>query len=138
MKKVIRLTENEINNIVSNTVKSVLKEANSAYINRKYINLLYKTIERSGLTSQLFNDDYWLGKDKICELIENIDGVTDFKITVDNGGYRQNKDGDAHWKEYKLLIEFENLIVINGILNCHGAGTIEDPFSRYDITVSFW
>lgn len=62
MKKVIRLTESEINNIISNTVKSVLKEVNSAYIKRKYINLLYKTIERSGLTSQLFNDDYWLGK----------------------------------------------------------------------------
>ncbi len=31
-----------------------------------------------------------------------------------------------------------NGIEINGSLKCHSAGTIEDPFDRYDITITLW
>lgn len=36
------------------------------------------------------------------------------------------------------MIEFNGSIIINGMLTCHGAGNVIDPFDRYDITVNFW
>ena len=34
--------------------------------------------------------------------------------------------------------EGEEYIEINGSLKCHSAGTMEDPFDRYDITITLW
>lgn len=127
-----------LNEQITKHLRNVLNEMSDASIKRRYINLLYKTVEKSGLTSHLFNDDYWLGKTEVCNLIGSMEGITDFEVTVNNGGYRQNDSGDAFWKEYNLMIEFNGTIVINGLLKCHAAGSVEDPFSRYDITVTFW
>ena len=41
-------------------------------------------------------------------------------------------------KEYLLKINMNNGIEINGSLKCHSDGTMEDPFDRYDITITLW
>lgn len=38
--------------------------------------------------------------------MSKLQSITDFEVTVNNGGYRQNNSGNVFWKEYNLMIEF--------------------------------
>ena len=85
---------------------------------------------------------------------ENWQVVSDFKRIVEpllpenlvldlycrDGGYRTSRDGTAKWKEYDFdIYDYEtNKDMINGKITCSAAGTVEDPFSRYDVTVTMY
>lgn len=43
-----------------------------------------------------------------------------------------------NYKEYKIQILMNNGIEINGSIKCHAAGTAEDTFQKYDITINMW
>lgn len=101
---------------------------------------IYDAIE--DLTKKRFkNDDYWNGvksiKNKIGEVVEKYqDKYKDLQlyISVEDGGYRENNG--SKWKEYKINIENgNNNSILEGVINCHAAGTVEDPFSEYDCSV---
>ena len=119
-------------------LQNVIKEEFNRFLNeelgvkkpskRSLINKLYKVI--SPITGRIYNDDYWLGVKDIREAIASL-GVDDYEVYPINGGYRSNGDG-AQWKEYQVNILWHG-VEIHGTLNCHAAGTIEDPFSRYDM-----
>ncbi len=91
-------------------------------------NQLYRSI--SPLTSKMYYDEWWQGKndviDALCENGCNVD------VWCENGGYRKNSDG-VQWKEYKMEIECGSY-KFSAILNCHAAGSVEDPFSKYDMS----
>lgn len=99
------------------------------------INFIYRLI--SQYTASLYHDEHWGGVQIIIDTIRNIDGVTDVSYWAPNGGYRKNYEG-VQWKEYMLKIETVQGIVIEGQINAHAAGSVEDPFDRYDITVVLW
>lgn len=116
--------------------KAIVKEANKSALKKKYIRHIYKALDKTKATSRFYSDESWEGKNYVCDVIANVEGVTNFECWVENGGYRRTNDG-VRYKEYRILVEFGE-ISIEGTLTCHSAGTVEDPFARYDITVVLW
>ena len=92
------------------------------------------------LSKKRFKDSDWSGvkeiKDKIGEVVEKYqkkyEGLNLF-VSVENGGYKEN-DG-AKWKEYQVSIEQGDNVIIEGVINCHAAGPVNDPFSVYDCSI---
>lgn len=116
---------------IRNQVEKLISESTKPMRNK-----LYKAIQKSKLTSRSFNDESWVGVSAIIELLRSVDGVLDVSCGAKNGGYRKNAEG-TQWKEYELEIDTIQG-TIKGNLNAHAAGTVEDPFNRYDITVTLW
>lgn len=100
---------------------------------------IYEVI--SDMTSHRYRDQSWEG---VSEVFGRIRAVLNayrpdlsLDVRVENGGYREN--GGGKWKEYLLSIQDEEgKEVIGGNLNAHAAGTVEDPFKAYDMTVVLW
>ncbi len=117
---------------IAKKLKSRLFEATKQTIK----NRIYSKINKLGLTSHIYHDNYWLGVTEIMNAINSVDGVIESYYSTNNGGYRQNSDG-VQWKEYLVTIDTEQG-EIKGGLNAHAAGIAEDPFSRYDVTLVLW
>lgn len=121
--------------ITESELKKVVKEVTTKIVTKKrLINTIYKVTHK--ITGQLYTDDYWQGVKNVEEAIASL-GITNYNIYPENGGYRKSQDGLSHWKEYKVEIEYGG-VTVNGTLNCHVAGTVEDPFSRYDMSLVLW
>lgn len=104
--------------------------------NRAHKNKVIKKIYdlTKGFTSRLYNDDYWKGVDDIRKAISSISDIKETLIYPINGGYRTSKDGMSQWKEYEVELTGEDF-VIKGTLNCHAAGSVDDPFDKYDMSL---
>lgn len=113
--------------------KKNVDEAKTSQIKKKYINHIYKAIGKE--TSHFYKDDAWQGVSHITDIIADLPFVIDLNRYVENGGYHKDDDGNLRYKQYELEITCDNDVVIKGDLKCHAAGTISDPFDRYDITV---
>ena len=111
----------------------VVEEVKSVVTKRRLMNVVYKATQQ--LTSRLYNDDHWQGVNDVRDALGKL-GI-EAVIYPKHGGYRQNKDGDAFWKEYQVQLQYGG-VVVNGILNCHAAGSVEYPFDRYDMTLQLW
>lgn len=104
---------------------------------RKIKSQIYKVV--APLTSHLYKDEDWSGVAfvlaSIRKVLSELSANLDLRVSVEDGGYREN-DG-AHWKEYCLAVvdEASEKQILSGHLNAHWAGTIVDPFDRYDMTV---
>lgn len=108
----------------------------------KLVNSLYKKIydETKTLTSRLYHDESWEGVDlirnAISNCIEKVGYDGEVLIYPVNGGYRTSKDGLSQWKEYEVEINSaDGVKEISGTLNCHAAGSVKDPFDRYDMSL---
>ena len=108
----------------------------------KLKNLIYEGTSK--LTSRLYHDDSWDGVSMVrmeIDYIINQNGGGYYSvISVHNGGYCTSKDGMSKWKEYWIDIYSNDSDhpVIQGTLNCHAAGTVEDPFKSYDMSLVIW
>lgn len=113
-----------------------LNEAEKIKENRAHKNKVIKKIYdlTKSYTSKLYNDDYWKGVSDIRSAISSITDITEVLIYPINGGYRTSKDGLSHWKEYEVELTGEDF-TIKGTLNCHAAGSVSDPFDRYDMSL---
>lgn len=106
----------------------------------KVKNHIYKAI--AAMTSRIYKDNDWSGVSSVLAEIRlalsRISESLNLQVSVVDGGYHQN-DG-AHWKEYQLAIidAASEKKILAGNLNAHGAGTMEDPFARYDMPVILW
>lgn len=103
-------------------------------------NSIYNAI--SELTSHIYRDDDWASVSnllaRIRKVLSLISDDLELAVSVKDGGYRTSNDGMSQWKEYCLSIEYRGKEILAGHLNAHAAGTMEDPFSRYDMTVVLW
>jgi len=84
----------------------------------------------------LFSDSYWRGVKQVWEALDRA-GIP---YTIMSNKYTQDKvTGNPNAKEWKFEIEFANergrLHKLYGRLVASGAGPIDDPLERYDITV---
>lgn len=131
----INLTESELRKVIKQAVNETLNK-------RSIINKLYKITEP--YTKHKYNDSRWSGVDDIIKALKN--AGYDVTVSVKDGGYRNSKGGNtlfagdgnvSYWKEYDLEIPIEDK-VIYGKIRCHAAGTVDDVFSSYDQTCSFW
>lgn len=64
----------------------------------------------------------------------------EFSYWCENGGYtdRDPNDGMPRSKEYKVMITFDDGMVIGGYIKLMACGTVEDPFSAYDTCIILW
>lgn len=87
----------------------------------------------------MYSDEVWQGVNLACEAIENtIANNGELNVWVENGGYWKRLGEFPNYKEYKIRINMNSGIEINGSIKCHSAGTIEDTFKYYDITITLW
>lgn len=151
-KKQIKLTESEFKHIVSESVKSVINEISKSGLKKKWINKIYKVI--TPLTSRIYIDEAWENAKYVLRVIDELldeygfnydkyGNVTSKKAEMnswcENGGYWKPMHEFPNYKEFKFSIYFsENDFEINGSLKCHSAGKLNDPFEKYDITVTMW
>lgn len=135
--KHIKLTENDLKQIVKESVITYINEASNSYIKKKTINQIYKHTQ--SLTDHLYKDDAWQGVSNAFKTIESVIGDNgELDVWVENGGYWKTIQHFPNYKEYRFKITLNNGIAINGSLKCHSAGTMEDPFERYDMTITMW
>ena len=110
---------------------------------KKVQNAIYKQLEKTGTTGRFYRDDAWEGvglvKKDIEDSFKNIKNAPheyEVSIAPDDSGYRKSKDGMSQWKQYKVEIYVkgaEDPFMV-GTLNCHAAGTVQDPFDMYDMS----
>lgn len=102
---------------------------------RARINQIYKIIKAYGIDNKLYTDDHWQAKDDYSKAIESLG--CEFNYWCENGGYC-DYDNDDHMprsKKYEVEITFEDGMTIGGYMKFMAAGTIENPFKRYDTCI---
>jgi hypothetical protein len=99
------------------------------------IKKLYKVAQNY---KQIYKDNDWRYLKALMADLSNVPGVRDFNYG--GGKYHQNgkEFGESAYKLYTVEIETEFDTIIRGEVYCNFAGTIADPWSRYDMTVNFW
>lgn len=102
------------------------------------INQIYRLLKRYGLQSKMYSDDHWQAIDDYEKAISSFGCEVEF--WAENGGYTDYDPTDhmPRSKEYKCRITFEDGMVIEGYAKMMAAGTVEDPFSRYDTALILW
>jgi len=109
----------------------------------KVKNAIYRQLEKTGTTGKFYKDESWEGVKLVRKDIEdsfktikNPEHEYEVYISPDEGGYRKSKDGMSQWKQYKVEIYVKDaeLPFMGGTLNCHAAGTVDDPFDTYDMS----
>lgn len=111
---------------------------------RQVQNAIYKELQKNNTTGRFYHDTGWQGVDfvrkdvetALSKLLTKTAHEYEFSIYAENGGYRTSKDGEAKWKQYTvdIFIHGAEEPFMTGTLNCHAAGTIEDPFKTYDMS----
>ena len=110
---------------------------------KKVQNAIYKQLEKTNTTGHYYHDDYWEGVKLVRKDIEdafktikNPEHEYEVSIAPNEGGYRTSKDGMSKWKQYKveIYVKGSELPFMGGALNCHAAGTADDPFGTYDMS----
>ncbi len=81
-------------------------------------------------TSGFFTDNYWAPVTKVFNDIKE----AGFDIQHDGCRYFQNNECIPVGKTWYFKILIEGKKPIPGVLTAHGAGTLKDPLSRYDIS----
>ena len=79
----------------------VVEEVKSVVTKRRLMNVVYKATQQ--LTSRLYNDDHWQGVNDVRDALGKL-GIESDIYPID-GGYRQNKDGDAFWNRYDMTLQ---------------------------------
>lgn len=95
---------------------------------------IYKSV--SNYCGKMHSDDAWQDVKTLIGMIQSVDGVND--IHVGAGEYTNflNPEKGAY-RDYQTTVEteFGNLY---GYIRCHAAGTMDDIFKYYDITISLY
>jgi hypothetical protein len=81
-------------------------------------------------TAGLFSDEYWAPVYDAFEAIR----AQGFDLWINESKYREDANGNPTEKCWKYQINMEVGKPIFGVLTAHGAGTVADPLSRYDIS----
>ena len=113
------------------------------------INQIYRIVKKYGIDSKVYHDENWqaisdyyraitsLGCEvemKPCGHLENADSIES------DGGYCDYDPYDhmPRSKQYAIKIMFEDGMNIDGYIKCMAAGTVENPFARYDTCIVLW
>lgn len=114
------------------------------------INQIYRIVHKYGLDSKLYSDEAWQAIDDYHSVISSLGCDVDIfpcanlnrfdsDITSD-GGYTDYDPQDhmPRSKQYKIVITFEDGMKAEGYIKCMAAGTVSDPFSKYDTCMVLW
>lgn len=112
---------------MTNESKTKIYESNKRMRNRIAVN-----IQKSGITSHIYKDDNWAKVKELIDIINNVEGVNGVTYGAKDGGYRENSDGSGKRKIYQVEIDTIQG-PIQGIITASAAGSVQDPFDRYDV-----
>ena len=132
----MKINESKIRYIVNESIKRVLLEdKEQTRLTKIVIKKLYKVAQNY---KRLYEDSDWTYLRALMDDLANVPGVRDFNYG--GGKYHQNgkEFGESVYKLYTVEIETEFDTIIRGEVYCNFAGTFDDPWSRYDMTVNFW
>ena len=116
----------------------IRKESSDKYELMKIKKSIYDNPIIRQLTTKLIKDDNWKSVKTIIHQIERIIGVSRVSYGArdfgGSSGYTM-KYGKVSGKTYSVIVEtiYGNL---EGNLVCAAAGSVEDPLSYYDITLT--
>jgi hypothetical protein len=103
------------------------------FTKQKASKLINRIMDRH--TKGIFRDEYWKPVQDIQKEMNKLD--MPFYITVKNGGYRKDKDGNLTSKEWQIEVPFINNknrpTWLFGVIICSAAGTVSNPLSVYDV-----
>lgn len=79
--------------------------------------------------NRIYFDDYWVEVRDIFTQIANIGGF----VSLDDVRYEHDENMVPVRKVWKFHVIIDGYS-FHGILTAHGAGTVDEPLSRYDIS----
>ena len=101
---------------------------------RKWIRKIYNVTQP--LTSHLYKDDNWAGVYRLFDTVKQAVPEVEFTFGATDGGYTSHgEDGMPRRKTYDIQATTPNGKTIIGQLHCDAAGTVENPFDAYDMTL---
>ena len=95
---------------------------------------IYKSV--SDYCGKMHSDDAWQDVKTLIGMIKSVDGVSDIHVGAGEYFNYTNPEKGAY-RDYQTTVEteFGNLY---GYIRCHAAGTMEDIFKYYDMTISLY
>ena len=126
MKKRIIITPSQLNEIMTADydTKSLKK------VQRKIYNAV------SDYCGKMHSDDAWQDVKTLIGMIKDVDGVEDIHVGAgEYSNYLKPEDGACRDYETTVLTRFGKLY---GYIRCHAAGTKDDIFKYYDMTISLY
>lgn len=95
---------------------------------------IYKSV--SGFCGKMHSDTGWQDVKKLIGIIDSVDGVDEVYVGAGEYFNYTNPEKGAH-RDYDLTVEtpFGKLY---GYIRCHAAGTTDDIFKYYDMTISLY
>lgn len=109
-------------------------ESASGNSKRKLLNKVYAVA--NPLTGHLYRDDNWAGVYALIDAIRQNVPEFDFEVGCSDGGYSNpGEDGMPRRKTYSITGQTPEGYPIVGQLHCDAAGTMENPFGAYDMTL---
>jgi hypothetical protein len=91
-------------------------------------------IAKQGMSRTFYADSYWQGPDEVFTAMR--------KAGLDWELKSAEYSEDGSHKKWSFFVTFSNAnnkkTVLNGTLIAHGAGTMDDPLGRYDMTVQIY
>lgn len=88
-------------------------------------------------TGKIYRDDYWEGVRDVIQALKSTGA--EVGVFVKDGGYRTNRDGGQYKVydiDYALHTESGRTFNLNFFITAHQAGTVEDPWAAYDLTLT--
>lgn len=113
------------------------------------INQIYRIVKKYGIDSRLYSDEHWQAIEDYYRAISSLGYDVELKPCADvrhaeslesDGGYTDYDENDhmPRSKQYYIKITSDDGMAIDGYIKCMAAGTVEDPFSRYDTCMVLW
>lgn len=112
------------------------------------INQIYRIVKKYGIDSKVYSDEAWQAISDYYRAISSLGCEVEMKPCGDlshadsiesDGGYCDYaEDGMPRSKQYAIKIAFQDGMAISGYIKCMAAGTVQDPFSRYDTCIVLW
>lgn len=112
------------------------------------INQIYRIVKKYGIDSKLYSDSGWQAISDYYRAISSLGCEVEMKpcghlshadsMESDGGYCDYAEDGMPRSKQYAIKIAFQDGMAISGYIKCMAAGTVQDPFSRYDTCIVLW
>ena len=113
------------------------------------INQIYRVVKKYGIDSKIYHDENWQAIEDYYRAISSLGCEVEMKPCASlsnadsmesDGGYTDYDpyDNMPRSKQYAIKIMFEDGMNIDGYIKCMAAGTVSDPFSRYDTCIVLW
>jgi hypothetical protein len=105
-------------------------------------------VKKYGIDSRLYSDEHWQAVEDYYKAIESLSCEVEMKPCGDirhidslesDGGYCDYaEDGMPRSKQYAVKIKYDDGMSVDGYIKCMAAGTVSDPFSKYDTCIVLW